>query len=98
MKNEKIKKIKIEFTDRYQATGIPYPDENSCDKCEGMGVYPEKKETLNEEACKSPTGRLLIIGQKEKDGSPCKEDDYVFVQCPFCNGSRKKTKQLRDKI
>ena len=96
MKDEKIKKIKIEFTDRYQATGIPYPDENSCDKCEGMGVYPEKKETLNEEACKSPTGRLLIIGQKEKDGSPCKEDDYVFVQCPFCNGSRKKMRHLKN--
>lgn len=81
---------KIEFTDRYKATGIPYPDENSCNECEGMGLYPLQKERLNEKTCESPNGRLVIIGQKEKDGTPCREDEWVFVQCPVCEGSRKK--------
>lgn len=80
----------MDITDRYQATGIPYPDENSCDECDGMGVYPEQRDILNKAACESPTGRLLIIGQKEKDGSPVEEDGWIFVQCPHCNGTRKK--------
>ena len=83
--------MQLEFTDRYQATGIPYPNENSCDECEGMGLYPESKSSLNERACKAPGGRLTIIGQKENDGTPCEEDDWVFVQCPVSKGSRIKT-------
>lgn len=80
----------MEFTDRYKATGIPYPDENSCDSCEGMGLYPIRAEELNKGACKSPEGKLLVIGQKEEDGKPSPDDGYLFVQCPICKGSRKK--------
>lgn len=84
MEKGKVKMIKqTQFTDRYQATGTPYPDKNSCEECEGMGIYPVKKDTLNAEALKSPNGRLLIIGQKDTE-----EDDWVFVQCPYCNGTR----------
>lgn len=82
--------MNMEISDRYSATGIPRPDENSCDKCEGMGVIPKTKNGLNASACKSPTGRLLIIGQENEDGSPCEEDGWVFVQCPWCSGTRKK--------
>ena len=34
----------IEFTDRYKALGIPYPDPETMCKghCEGTGVYPTK--------------------------------------------------------
>lgn len=34
----------IEFTDRYQAMGVPYPDpETMCEgQCEGIGVYPHQ--------------------------------------------------------
>lgn len=34
--------MSIEFTDRYQALGIPEPDVNTMCKgqCEGTGVYP----------------------------------------------------------
>ena len=81
---------KEEITDRYKATGTPYPNKDSCDECDGMGLYPIQKNNLNKEACKSPTGRLLIIGQKEKDRTPMKEDQFVFVQCPFCGGTKKK--------
>lgn len=81
--------MEIEFTDRYKATGTPYPTKDSCDERDGMGVYPQRVSSLNEEACKYPSG-LLVIGQKEKDGTPCEEDGYVFVRCPVCDGSRDK--------
>ena len=84
------KKVKVEITDRYKATGTPYPTADSCDPCDGMGIYPQSKDSLNAEACNSPKGRILIVGQKEKDGSPMPEDGWVFVQCPHCNGTRKK--------
>lgn len=84
-------KEKIEIVDRYSATGIPRPDANSCEECEGMGVYPTSEKELNKQACASPTGKLIIIGQKERDGSPMEDDGYLFVQCPYCNGTRKKT-------
>lgn len=79
----------MEITDRYKATGTPYPDENSCDECEGMGVYPQKKDTLNKEACKAPCGEITIIGQKGKDDKPIKDDNWVFIRCPYCKGGRK---------
>jgi DnaJ-class molecular chaperone len=82
-KGTKEEREEIQFTDRYEATGIPYPDENSCNECDGMGIYPTQKDNLNTEACESPTGRLLIIGQKDTE-----EDNWVFVQCPHCNGTR----------
>ena len=83
-------KQKIEIVDRYSATGTPYPDENSCDECEGMGLYPIKAKNLNKEACKSPTGLAIIVGQKEKDGSPMPDDGWLMVRCPICHGSKKK--------
>lgn len=78
----------IEYSDRYSATGTPYPDENSCDECDGMGLFPCKAEMLNELACKTKT--ITIIGQIEKDGSPMPDDGWLIVRCPTCNGTRKK--------
>lgn len=80
----------IEFSDRYSATGTPYPDENSCDECDGMGLYPCKYENLNEEACKTADGTIKIIGQKAEDGTPLENDGWLIVRCPVCNGTRKK--------
>ena len=81
---------KVEFTDRYKATGTPYPGKDSCDWCEGMGYSPLEKKDLNTEACKTLKGKLIIVGQKEKNGKPTKEDNWVFVVCPECYGTRKK--------
>ena len=80
------------FEDRYSATGTPYPDENSCDECDGMGLYPCQAVDLNDEACKSPNGELVIIGQKEQDGTPMPNDGWLIVRCPVCKGTRKKAK------
>lgn len=83
---------KYEINDRYSATGTPYPDENSCSWCEGMGVSPLNKNVLNQTAVvEGRNHKLLIIGQMEQDDSPTEEDDYVFVRCPACFGTRKKT-------
>ena len=83
---------KIEISDRYSATGTPYPDPKTmCEgECDGMGVYPTQKTNLNKEAVKAKGGRLLIIGQKRKNNEPVEEDDFVMVKCPECCGSRLK--------
>ena len=83
----------MEFTDRYQATGTPYPDETSCTECEGMGLYPVRASDLNMRAVESPTGGLLVIGQTEENGSPMEDDGWLIVQCPHCEGTKKKTQQ-----
>lgn len=80
----------ITFTDRYKATGTPYPDENSCDECEGMGIFPVQYADVNRCACEAPSGRLTIIGQKQEDGKPMPEDGWLFAECPACKGARKK--------
>lgn len=87
--------MEFEFTDRYKATGTPYPDENSCDECEGMGLHPAKAEELNNLACSTPDGTITIIGQKEKDGSPMPYDGWLFVRCFACNGTRLATPNSR---
>ena len=67
----------VVFEDRYSATGTPYPDENSCKECDGMGLYPCKAEHLNEEACKTEDNRLVIIGQIESDGDVYKNGSKI---------------------
>lgn len=89
----------IEIVDRYSATGTPRPDENSCDWCEGMGVSPLRKEVANETAVKEGANhKLIICGQMEADDTPCDEDDYLFVLCPECFGTRKKNTTNEEKL
>lgn len=76
---------KIEFTDRYQALGIPYPNrETMCHgQCEGIGLVPHKKED-------KPDGLYDPLWDEahEKAGEhDC--DGWHFVTCPTCNGSGK---------
>jgi len=42
--------VEVEFSDRYSATGIPYPDpETMCHgQCEGMGVVPVESGDVTE--------------------------------------------------
>lgn len=82
----------ITFVDRYSATGTPRPTSDSCDYCEGMGVSPQQKSTLNKDAVIAKGGRLIVIGQHDGTDKkvPGEEDEWVFVKCPECCGSRKK--------
>ncbi len=87
-----MEKDKIEIVDRYSATGTPYPTKDSCDWCEGMGVSPIYKENLNKVAVDgSVNHRLIVIGQVEADNSACQDDEFIFVRCPWCLGTRKKS-------
>ena len=78
------------FENRYSATGTPLPDANSCNECEGMGLFPAKASELNELACSSKDGVITIIGQKDEEGKPMPDDGWLIVRCPVCKGSRKK--------
>jgi hypothetical protein len=43
-------------------------------------------------------GRLIIVGQREADGTPCADDGFVFVRCPECFGTRKKETTTEQKL
>lgn len=87
---------KIEFTDRYQALGIPYPDPKTMckDQCEGTGWVPHCKggdlktdddkiyDTLWDEAHKK-------AGEHDCDG-------WHFVTCPTCKGTGKAPPESED--
>ena len=77
----------ITFEDRYSATGTPYPNEDSCKECDGMGLFPCKYENLNEEACKAEDKRITIIGQVDDNAEPLENDGWLIVQCPTCKGT-----------
>ncbi len=75
---------KIEFTDRYQALGIPYPKSNICKgQCEGIGWVPVHKNTPNDEE-----GNWHDLWLEQEIKHP-EEDGYQFVICPRCKGTRK---------
>jgi heterodisulfide reductase subunit B len=70
----------MEFTDRYKALGIPYPDvETMClGQCEGTGWFPENDQTSE-----------LWIAAHNAEPHEC--DGWHFVKCPDCNGTGKKS-------
>lgn len=70
--------MEYEFTDRYKATGKPYPDvKTMCEgHCEGMGTYPESDQN----------DPLWIEAEKIKPT----DDGFHFVKCPDCKGTGKK--------
>jgi len=67
-----------EFTDRYRALGIPYPDPNTMcpGPCEGIGVYPENNSLLEE----------WKVAHAKLHSEPC--DGWHFLVCPLCKGTR----------
>lgn len=81
----------IEYTDRYTATGRPYPCPWTMCKgdCDGMGLYPMRFEEWAEMDTAPP-----IIPQLEEDRDRYEEfpppDGYLFVYCEDCNGTGKR--------
>jgi hypothetical protein len=71
----------MEFTDRYQALGIPYPDPETMCKgdCEGTGYVPVKYDSVEEPY------RQLWLDAEEAEPT---DDGWHFVICPTCNGTR----------
>jgi hypothetical protein len=72
----------FEFTDRYKALGIPYPDpETMCKgQCEGTGYVPVSENDMEE-----PFHTLWL----EAEAKGRTEDGYHFVVCPDCKGNGK---------
>lgn len=80
----KENEMEIEFTDRYQALGIPCPDPLTVCKgqCEGTGFVPVASDDLND-----PWFRLWREAHRAAGEHEC--DGYHFVRCPDCAGSGK---------
>ena len=78
---------KIQFTDRYQALGIPYPKPGEmCDgQCEGTGWVPVHRDDPND--AEGPWHDLWEGAEIVKPT----DDDYHFVKCPTCGGTGKET-------
>lgn len=72
----------FKFTDRYQALGIPYPDQKTVcrGQCEGTGFIPIDKDDLEE-----PFHALWLEAEKKKST----DNGTHFVKCPDCNGTGK---------
>lgn len=73
----------FEFTDRYKALGIPYPDPATmCQgQCEGTGYVPIPKD--------DPDPLWQKLWQAAEAKSPS-DDGWHFVVCPDCDGSGKR--------
>ena len=74
----------IEFTDRYQALGIPYPDPDTVchGQCEGTGWVPIARDDTRE------PWRALWLEAEAKQPT---DDGWLFVKCPDCVGTGKTT-------
>lgn len=92
--------MKIQITDRYSATGTPYPNPDTMCKgyCEGMGCYPHNT-CMNYMFINQPT-ELEATEQLEWEKEHKKQmwktlglhyfvcDGWHFIKCPTCNGTR----------
>ena len=72
----------VEFTDRYQALGIPYPDPKTVCRghCEGTGWVPIYKDDDDPE--------FAGMWDAAEKISPT-DDKSHFVKCPRCDGTGK---------
>lgn len=76
-----------EYTDRYDALGIPYPDpETMCKgQCDGVGAYPTKLEDATPEE-----GKRWLAAHESGEGHENGEcNGWHFITCPDCNGTGK---------
>lgn len=71
-----------EFSDRYDAIGIPHPDPATVCKgqCEGVGCYP-----VDRPGDEDATYRAQAWRDAER-ASPA-DDGWHFIRCEDCNGT-----------
>jgi hypothetical protein len=70
-----------EFTDRYQAMGLPLPDPKAmcAGPCEGTGAYPVKRGEWTED-------ERAAWHQAEREHPNEPGDEWHFVCCRDCGG------------
>ena len=83
----------FEFTDRYKALGIPYPDPATMCKgqCEGTGwvpVYLAEGDSRSVK-CGSERDPVLVAAWKRTEACMPSDDGWHFVKCPECGGTGK---------
>lgn len=86
--------VGMDFTDRYKALGMPYPDPDKMCKgpCEGAGIVPVKGrltghgggEIVPMEPDNPENAELLRLWQQYENESPS-DDGWQFVPCPVCS-------------
>lgn len=81
-----------QYTDRYQALGISYPDpQTMCEgNCEGTGWYPQRLDdsTITEYEKAEWTAAHRAPEAHENGSKEC--DGWHFIKCEDCNGTGKK--------
>jgi len=85
----------VQFTDRYQALGISYPDPKTMCKgqCEGTGWVPHKKRGIGElEMLPQPGDEIFDKLWEEAHAKSHEEecDGWHFLKCLECKGTGKR--------
>ena len=86
----------IQFTDRYDACGLPQPGPDSCKECEAMGCFPVYIHKGNTEFkpndCRPLTDEdnpdYIAAWEAAEREEPC-YDGWHFIECPHCGGTTK---------
>lgn len=94
-----------EYTDRYQALGIPYPDlATMCrGQCEGTGVVPvymSKGDSRPDNGCREQdeTDPEMIRRWEMMETEEAADDGWHFVVCPRCEGAGKEPTDVDDLV
>jgi len=94
MEGKLPEKVEIQFTDRYQALGISYPDPKTVCKghCEGTGfipIYLSKGDKRENRSCITDDNKNpeFIERWEECEKKEPTDDGWHFIKCPKCEGT-----------
>ena len=88
-----IREAEIQFTDRYEALGIPHPDPATMclGQCEGTGTVPV---CMGREANTPNEDTRLVDLWRRAEAEKASPDGWHFVKCPECEGTGKRISEI----